>query len=150
MWRWALLSIFVVLAGLAFLYRTSQSLLDTVTFGGVSLTLDYATTSSARERGLGGRTNVPDDYGLLFVFASSSRYGFWMKDMQAPIDIFWLDSAGRVLSIERNVAPSTYPNVFYPPVPVHYVLETKAGFASAHNIATGTPLRLRKFPNVLP
>lgn len=117
-------------------------------FGGVSLRLDYATTNAARELGLGNRTSIPDDYGMLFVFAKDGLYGFWMKDTLVPLDMFWLDSQGHVVSIAENVATSSYPNVFYPSMPARYVLETTAGFAHAHFIATGTPLLLKNFPSV--
>ena len=117
-------------------------------FGGVSLRIDYALSEEAREKGLGGRVSIPDDYGMLFIFPKDGRYGFWMKDMLVPLDIFWLDAQGHVVSIVRDVATSTYPNVFYPTAPARYVLETAAGFARAHAIATGTPLRLKNIPAV--
>jgi len=139
----------IVVAGLAaiFLYKTSQPV-ATAEFGGVSLRIEYATTTTEREKGLGGRTNIPDDYGMLFIFPKDDRYGFWMKDMFVPIDIFWLNDKGQVISMAHNVATSSYPDVFYPIAPALYVLETSAGFADEHNIATGTPLLLKNFPIV--
>lgn len=120
----------------------------TATFGGVSLRLEYATTTADRELGLGGRESIPGDYGMLFVFPKADRYGFWMKDMLTPIDMFWLDDKGQVVYIIRDAATSTYPSVFYPSAPALYVLETEAGFASAHSITIGTPLLLKSFPSV--
>lgn len=119
-----------------------------VEFGGVSLRLDYATTPAARERGLAGRPSIPSDYGMLFVFPKDGYYGFWMKDMLVPLDMFWLDTQGHVIYIAQEVATSSYPNVFYPTAPARYVLETVAGFAEAHSIATGTPLELKNLPIV--
>ena len=127
----------------------------TAEFGGVSLRIEYATTSEARERGLGGRTEIQEDYGMLFVFPKSDYYGFWMRDTLVSLDIFWLDnSAGggsasggkgqlAVVSMMTDVATSTYPHVFYPTVPARYVLETASGFARTNNIATGTFLQLK-------
>ena len=139
----------VVCAGIAtsvfFIYRTSPV---TGKFGDLSLRIDYALSEAAREKGLGGRVNIPSDYGMLFVFQKDGLYGFWMKDMLVPIDIFWLDDKGQVVSIAENVATSSYPNVFYPTVPARYVLETAAGFASEHSIATSTPLQLKNLPSV--
>jgi uncharacterized membrane protein (UPF0127 family) len=139
-----------IAVGVFFVYRAKLLPVGQATgeFGGVSLRIDYATTEAEREKGLGGRTNVPNDYGMLFVFPRDEQYGFWMKDMSVPIDIFWLDDKGQVVSIAQDVAPSSYPNVFYPIVPARYVLETISGFAQAHNIATGTPLLLKNFPSV--
>lgn len=123
--------------------------LPTVSFGGVSLRIDYALTPEARELGLGNRTEIPKDYGMLFVFPKDGHYGFWMKDTLVPLDMFWLDSKGQVVMIAQSVATSSYPHVFYPIAPARYVLETVAGFAQEHNIATGTPLLLKDFPAVL-
>jgi uncharacterized membrane protein (UPF0127 family) len=85
---------------------------------------------------------------MLFVFPKDDVYGFWMKDTLVPLDIFWLDAQGHVVSMAQDVATSSYPNVFYPTAPARYVLETAAGFARAHSVATGTPFRLKNFPSV--
>lgn len=155
----------VIIAGIAgiFFYRTVRTkefVLPEASFGGVSLKIEYATTEAAREKGLGGRASIPSDHGMLFVFPNRDYYGFWMKDTLVPLDIFWLDdSAGGgpasngkgqliVVSMSLNRATSTYPNVFYPSEPARYVLETAAGFAEAHLIATGTPFLLKNLPNV--
>lgn len=142
--------IFVVASALLLFYKTNvgEGWAPVAQFGGVSLKLEYATTEAKRQMGLGGRTYLAPDEGMLFAFPKDGRYGFWMKDTLIPLDIFWLDSQGRVVHIALEVATSTYPNVFYPPVPSRYVLETTAGFARAHDIATGTPLLLRNFPTV--
>lgn len=147
----------VLIAGAAFLLTnkasspTTESVAQeqpTAEFGGVSLRLEYATTTAAREFGLGGRTSIAPDEAMLFVFPVDDLYGFWMNDMLIPIDIFWLDSQGQVVSIEQEVDPSTYPNVFYPTTPARYVLETVAGFAREHSITTSTSLVLKNFPSV--
>jgi len=139
----------VVIAGLSYRTRSAPPAEPAAgEFGGMSLKIEYATSSAARERGLGGRTSIPGDFGMLFIFPNSDFYGFWMKDMFVPIDIFWLDDSLKVISFVRDVATSTYPYVFYPPVPAHYVLETAAGFARTHAIATGTPLILKNISNV--
>ena len=141
-----------VVAAVYAAYKTESPLTEQVSptgeFGGVSLRIEYALTPAARERGLGGRMNLPSDYGMLFVFPEDGYYGFWMKDMLVPIDIFWLDSDGHLVSIISDIATSTYPDVFYPIAPARYVLETAAGFAETHAIATGTPLLLKNFQTV--
>lgn len=98
-----------------------------------AMRFEIVTDPIEQERGLGGRTNIPANYGMLFVFPKDGNYGFWMKDMLAPIDIIWLSDSGTILGIEDSVAPSTYPSVFYPPHPVRYVLETRAGEARTHD-----------------
>lgn len=97
---------------------------------------------AAREQGLSGRADIPEDFGMLFVFPQKDTHVFWMKDMLAPIDIIWLLEDGTIAGIEPSVATSTYPNFFEAPVPVRYVLETKAGTARARGWGAGTQLSL--------
>jgi hypothetical protein len=159
------ITLIVIITGITGLFfyrtiRTEESILPEASFGGVSLRVEYAITETARERGLGGRTSIPSDYGMLFVFPNKDYYGFWMKNTLVPLDIFWLNDStdsesisgekGQliVVSMSLNIATSTYPDVFYPSAPARYVLETAAGFAQAHLIATGTSLLLKNLPNV--
>ena len=144
---WYAVGALAVLATALFLYRTEMPL-AIASFGNTSLIVEYVTDEAAQERGLGGRDVVPEHYGMLFAFTVDDTYGFWMKDMRVPIDIFWLDSQGQVVSMRRNLATSTYPHVFYPVVPARYVLETAAGFADTYGVATGTPLKLKNLKRV--
>ncbi|MFA5996512.1 MAG: DUF192 domain-containing protein, partial [Candidatus Paceibacterota bacterium] len=119
-----ILIISIVIGGALYAYKTEAPSLQQADFGGVSLSIEVAATPEVRERGLGGRMSVPDGYGMLFSFPEDSLYGFWMKGMLMPIDIFWLDDKGQVVSMATSVTPSSYPRVFYPAVPARYVLET--------------------------
>ncbi|HEY0979383.1 MAG TPA: DUF192 domain-containing protein [Candidatus Paceibacterota bacterium] len=103
---------------------------------------EIADTPAEHAQGLSGRTEVPANYGLLFVFDRPERYGFWMKDMHVAIDILWLAEDGTILAIEEGVSPATYPDVFYPPRAVTRVLETRAGEARAQGWEVGTRVPL--------
>ncbi|MDP2655004.1 MAG: DUF192 domain-containing protein [bacterium] len=138
----------VVIGSVIFFYRTESQSEQVAEFGGVSLRIEYATTTLALEKGLSGRDSVPSDYGMLFVFQKDDKYGFWMKDTLVPLDIFWLNSKGHVVYIVQDIATSTYPNVFYPTEPARYVLETVAGFAREHDIKIGSKLMLKNLESV--
>ncbi len=138
--------VLVVAAGVYYFVRAPYE--PRAMLPGVSLRLLLATSIAAQERGLGGRDGLPADEGMLFVFKTPDRYGFWMKDMRFPIDIIWMDAQGQVITVASSVAPSTYPYVFYPAAPTSYVLETAAGFARQYAIATGTVIRLQNVPVV--
>jgi uncharacterized membrane protein (UPF0127 family) len=101
--------------------------------GNQTIRVEIADTDMERIRGLSGRESLSSGTGLLFIFDRADYHGIWMKDMNFPIDIVWLEvprQAGesyRVVDIEKNVSPSTFPHVFYPPRPVKYILETNPG-----------------------
>lgn len=97
-----------------------------------------ARTPATRELGLSGRASLAPDEGLLFIFPQPVNTGFWMKDMKFSIDIVWIDSDRRVVGIAEDVSPSSYPNSFYPPQKVQFVLEVNAGDAKKSGLAEGT------------
>ncbi len=106
--------------------------------------IEVADTDEERVRGLSGRAEVPESYGMLFVFEKPTRPGFWMKDMLVPIDIIWLKDTGEVVGVEREVSPETFPNVFYPPRDVLYVLEVAAGSAERRGFSLGKTLDIKE------
>ena len=106
------------------------------------ITFEVVTTKATQQQGLSGRASVPDNYAMVFVFPKDGNYGFWMKDMLVPLDMIWVTDAGTIAGIDSDVLPSTYPGVLYPPVPIRYVLETRAGFAQAKGWHVGTQLQL--------
>lgn len=96
----------------------------------------------ARTLGLSGRTEISENYGMLFVFPEAERHGFWMKDMFVPIDIIWLANDGTVIGIDPNITPDTYPTPYFAPAPVARVLETKAGEAARQGWVVGSKITL--------
>ncbi len=107
-----------------------------------NIRFEISTTTAEQERGLSGRSVIPNNYAMLFIFQKKSRYGFWMKDMLAPIDIIWLSDNGTIMGINNSIQPDTYPNVFYAPVAVRYVLEMQAGYAIRHKWYVGFVVKL--------
>ncbi len=101
---------------------------------------ELATSSEQLETGLSGRQSMDPGSGMLFVFPVVASRGFWMRNMSFPIDIIWIDKNKTVIGIEKDVAPESYPNIYFPPQPVKYVLELNAGYAEENGIASGTPL----------
>jgi uncharacterized protein len=109
-----------------------------VKLGSTTIQVDISDTEALREQGLSGKTSLAENEGMLFVFPTPGPYGFWMKDMNFPLDIVWINEEKQVIGIERNLSPGTYPQTFYPLSAVKYVLELTAGFSDAHGIKVGT------------
>ena len=97
--------------------------------------------SSAYETGLAGRPCIPPDRGIVFTFKRAGHFSIWMKDMRFPIDVVWIGPNHRVVWVERNLAPSTYPRHFKNRgASALYILEIGAGRAKSLGIARGTQI----------
>jgi uncharacterized membrane protein (UPF0127 family) len=92
-------------------------------FGGKVLNIELADDVLSRTRGLSGRESLSGGSGLLFVFAELGQPGFWMKDMNFPIDILWFNEGRELIDVTEDVYPETFPETFYSNAPVKYVLE---------------------------
>ena len=112
--------------------RGKKPAVPVAVFDGLVFELEIAKSDQERSLGLGKRTSLCESCGMLFVFPERGIHPFWMKDMQFPLDILWLDG-GKVTSIERNVDPHSQ-EIFTPKVPGNLVLEVNAGKAETIRI----------------
>jgi len=69
--------------------------------GSQNFTLEIADTDATRTQGLMGRKSMPDDHGMIFVFPDEQPRAFWMMNTHIPLDLIYLDAAGRILSIHQ-------------------------------------------------
>lgn len=101
-----------------------------------------ADTLPERMQGLSDTPFLPDNVVKLFAFGSPGEHSIWMKDMNYPLDIIWLDEDGTIVHIEPSVSPDSYPNSYAPSSPALYVIETNAGFTASNSIAVGDKVAL--------
>lgn len=144
-----LLALFLPVALLSFLLRdtsidrqTGTDSMKRMFIGTVPIAVDVADTVAEQVRGLSGRERLPENTGLLFVFAEDGRHGIWMRDMRFSIDIVWAKEGGEIVHVEEKAGPDTYPQVFEPDEDARYVLELPAGFLELHGIREGDRLSL--------
>ena len=103
---------------------------------GHDLTIELATTPEARSCGLSLRDSLPENRGMLFVYAEPEILTFWMKNTRMPLSIAFIDTAGRVVSIQKmNPFPLT--TVYASPVPALYALEVNQGWFEENGVGVG-------------
>ncbi len=112
----------------------------TITIGSKALSVAYADTEIKREQGLSGTQSLGDNQGMLFFFDTSVMPGFWMKDMNYPLDIIWINKDKKIVSVSENLDPKTYPQTFSPSEPIQYVLEVQSGFYKTNSLKVGDSL----------
>lgn len=113
-------------------YKTNKVML-----GNIEYTLEVVDTDFLRERGLSYRTSLAPQVGMLFIFDTPRISRFWMKDMNFPIDVIWLDQDKKVVHIEHSLSPSTYPESFGPKTLTQYVIELNAGDTEKNGLLVG-------------
>ena len=116
---------------------------------GTRVRVEIADTEATRQRGLMFRDTLALNDGMVFVFEARGFYPFLMKNTRIPLDILWLDSEGRVVSVARSVPPCRAdPCPSYPPdADASYVVEVVSGFARTHGIQVGAVLELVGIPD---
>jgi len=105
------------------------------------LNLEIVSSPEDLERGLGGRTYLPEDAGMLFVLQPGDRSPFTMRGMLIPIDFIWLSSRGEVVAIAANVQPPENVQLL-PQADFAYVLETNAGFTERNDVRPGDKIEI--------
>lgn len=134
--------------------REDDSPVHTVRLGGRTFHLELALDDQVRFRGLSERTVIEPDGGMLFVFPRPSRLSFVMRDCPIPIDIIFLDGAGRVVAMHAMVPEDPkgasenqqayearlrkYPSRF----DAQFVIELAGGTLPSLNLAEGQQVEL--------
>ena len=119
---------------------------------GERIQAELAVTDAAHERGLSGRVQLKKDEGMLFVFVQPGIHSFWMKDMNFPIDIIWINEDAEIVYIKKDARPESFPESYGPgedvptesrgsstvkAVGTKYVLEVVSGFSEENNLREG-------------
>jgi uncharacterized protein len=105
--------------------------------GETPITVEIVDTNLKMAKGLSGRESIPKNHSMLFVFETLGYHGIWMKNMEFPIDIIWLNEHSEVIHIEEKVLPNSFPKVYEPDKPALFVLELNANFVKENNIKIG-------------
>lgn len=103
------------------------------------LTVELAETPEHRAKGLMFRKELADNRGMLFDFKETRSVSMWMKNTPLSLDMIFTDKKGVVLYIARNTVPYSE-DIISPGMPVHAVLEVKAGVAHRLGIGPGDRL----------
>ena len=136
-----ILTVLITLTGIYYYFRPMKT---RVIIGNKTFYADLAVTNQEKELGLGNRTSLAADHGMIFVYDHEEQYRFWMKNMRFPIDILWI-KGNIIVDISKNVPIQTGSDlpVYTSVVPVNIILELPAGTADMYGIATGTTVTFR-------
>lgn len=110
----------------------------------VKVNVDIADEKAEIIRGLSFRKYLGSYDGMLFLFKESVDSAFWMKDMNFPLDILFVDAEYKIVDIKNNNAPCT--EKYCPQITsssrYKYVLEVNANFCDSNSIEVGDTMTL--------
>lgn len=98
----------------------------------VEFEAEIAKTPAARSKGLGGRSELCPQCGMLFVFETDGYHAFWMKNTLIPLDIIWINKDRQVVDFVAFAQPQGGRSeeelpIYRPKEPARYVLELPGG-----------------------
>ena len=102
--------------------------------------IEVADTDAERALGLMNRPKLAASAGMLFVYETPRNASFWMKNTLIPLDMIFIDSAGRVTQVHPLAKPLDQ-------TPINggqgvlFVLEINGGLASRLGIKAGSVMR---------
>lgn len=120
-------------------------IVEVVTEGGTvhEVAVRIAETPAQRRHGLMEVPDLPAGAGMWFVYEQEVTGGFWMKNTLVPLDIAYVGSDGRVVSIAHAEPCAADPCPSYAPGGAYqYVLEVNAGAFERMGAGVGARVRL--------
>jgi hypothetical protein len=122
----------LISASLYYIFKKNTPSAD---INGHKFRLELATSKDEKERGLGGRKDLCQECGMLFVFPREGIHPFWMKDMQFDLDIIWIKNE-KIVYMAKNVTHDDRATV-KPRDMADQVLEINAGLSDKYGLKEG-------------
>jgi len=104
--------------------------------GSQKVFVEIADSDQERQRGLMGRTELSENFGMFFVWPHEVMTSFWMKDTPLSLDIIFIDNNKRIVFMAQATTPFSE-KLITPGRPCRYVLEVKAGYVKKHEVRIG-------------
>jgi uncharacterized protein len=91
--------------------------------------VEVVSNDKKRALGLMFRESLDQNKGMLFVFKEEDNYSFWMKNMEFPLDIIWINKEREIVFIEKYAQPceGDFCDKILSDKKAKYVLELNAG-----------------------
>lgn len=108
--------------------------------GSARFSVEVADDAAERAQGLMFRESLPRSSGMLFVYDMPQSASFWMRNTLIPLDMIFMDPAGRVTRVHADARPKDET-----PIPggdgILAVLEINGGLAKRLGIVEGSVMR---------
>lgn len=107
------------------------------------LDIEFAESEYETQTGLMYRKSMQSNRAMLFIFENDSQRSFYMKNTEFALDIIYINSDFKIVSIQKNAKPldkSSLPSQ----APAKYVLEVNAGQSDQWGLVAGDVVQFSK------
>ncbi len=108
--------------------------------------IELAGTPDQQAQGLMYRAEMDEDAGMLFVFSTTDKRSFWMKNTFIPLDMLFIEEDGKIQHIHANAKPQDLSPITSTG-DFRAVLEINGGVADKLNINPGDKIYHSAFRN---
>ncbi|MBO7244965.1 MAG: DUF192 domain-containing protein [Alphaproteobacteria bacterium] len=103
---------------------------------------DIADTPLKQQQGLMFQKEIPDNYGMTFIFENKSILRMWMKNTYLPLDMIFFDENGRITHIHKNAEPFSE-EIILSKEPAVGVIEVLGGTTTNKQIKIGDQIFIK-------
>lgn len=119
-----------------------------IVIGEHRLEAEVVATPEKRSIGLMFRDTLPENRGMLFVFAGPYTGTFWMRNTRIPLSIAFINQERRILNIE-DMQPFDEVTQHAPQGAAFYALEVSQGWFAARGIRPGDTVVFELPPDLI-
>lgn len=145
MLRWIFLIIIGLMAGLGHSAPKNTFKKGTIQIKSVVISAEFAITEEQQQQGLMNRTEIPENFGMLFIFTNEDYRSFWMKNTFVDLSIAYIGANKKILEIIDMKAVKSSLDLDIPSYPskvkAKYALEVKRGWFQRNKIKVGDKLK---------
>ncbi|MBI5071015.1 MAG: DUF192 domain-containing protein [Deltaproteobacteria bacterium] len=124
-------------------------IIDSPSGRSTEVTVELARTADEQARGLMFRERLAPGTGMLFLFPVAEERSFWMQNTLIPLDMIFIDDAGRVVGVVERAEPLTTA-LRGVGKPSRYVLEVAGGMVAERGVRAGDRVRFEGIPQARP
>lgn len=117
----------------------------TIKFNKTILNAEFALTNEQHQTGLMNRMEIPENFGMLFVFENEDYRSFWMKNTFIDLSIAYIGENRKILEIIDMKSVKSSLDVDIPSYPstvkAMYALEVNMGWFQRNKIKVGDKMK---------
>ncbi|MBL7544465.1 MAG: DUF192 domain-containing protein [Bdellovibrionaceae bacterium] len=117
----------------------------TIKIKNITLNTEFAITDAEQQLGLMNRTELPDNFGMLFIFENNDYRAFWMKDTFVDLSIAYIGADKKINEILDMKAVTSSTDLNTPSYPskekAMYALEVRQGWFKKNKIKVGDKIK---------